>query len=344
MTTVSVALCTHNGARFIEAQLRSILDQTVLPFEIVLSDDASTDGTVELAETVVAQAGGPTRLRVLRNDPPLGVARNFQAAALATSGDLIALSDQDDVWHPRRLERLLARFAANDQLVLLHGDARLVNAEGIPLGMTVFEAIEATDWELQSIAHASAFDVFVRRTMAVGATMLFRRALLERAVPFGVGWVHDEWLAIMAASIGGGSVDVELEPLLDYRQHGANQIGVRKLSFRGKIGRLLEGRRERNERMLAAAATLVERIDELDVPPHVEALARSKLAHEQARSALPRSQALRLVPVLREWRTGRYATCGRGLPDAVRDLVQPVEGKGPHRSGFTASVRGQGPA
>lgn len=339
MTTVAVALCTHNGARFLREQLESILDQSAPPQQLVLSDDASSDGTVELAESIMAERGGGIRFTVLRNDPPLGVARNFEQAALAATTDLVALCDQDDVWHPERLQTMVARFEAQPELMLLHGDARLVDGDGVPLGHTVFEALEATDWELDSIAGGRAFDVFVRRTLAVGATTLFRRSLLERAAPFGVGWVHDEWLAIMAASIGGASVSVERMPLLDYRQHGGNQIGVRKLSLRGKVGRLLEGRRERNERMLAAAEVMVQRIDGLEVPDAIRRRAHDKLQHERVRSSLPKAQPLRMLPVLREWRTGRYATCGRGLPDAVRDLVQPVEQRAPHRSGFTRSVR-----
>lgn len=339
MTSVAVALCTHNGARYIGEQLSSILDQTVRPEEIVLSDDASTDATVQIAESIMAERGDGIRFTALRNDPALGVARNFEQATLATSADLVALSDQDDVWHPRRVESAVARFDARPELLLLHGDARLVDGDGSPLGLTVFEALEASAWELASIEGGRAFEVFVRRTLAVGATTVFRRTLLDRAVPFGVGWVHDEWLAIMAASVGGGAVSVERTPLLDYRQHGGNQIGVRKLSLRGKLGRLREGRRERNERMLAASEVMVDRIERLDVPEHILNRAHAKLAHERIRSSLPASRAMRALPIWREWCTGRYETCGRGIPDAVRDLVQPVEGEGPHRSGFTASVR-----
>src|SRR5687768_3625014 len=95
--TVGVALGTHNGVRFIEEQVRSILDQTRRVDEIVVSDDGSSDGTVEIIERLVEEhrgSGAPTpALVVRRNSAPLGVTENFEQAMRASSGDLIALCD-----------------------------------------------------------------------------------------------------------------------------------------------------------------------------------------------------------------------------------------------------------
>ena len=118
MSTVSVALCTHNGARFLEAQVRSICAQTLPPAELVLSDDASTDGSVELVSRLLSehpQDGGHAAidLRVLRNARPLGARANFEQAMHHCRGEWIALCDQDDVWQPDRLRRLLAENSAN---------------------------------------------------------------------------------------------------------------------------------------------------------------------------------------------------------------------------------------
>jgi glycosyltransferase involved in cell wall biosynthesis len=320
---ISVALCTHNGERFLSAQLESILNQTLLPDEIVLSDDASTDDTVAIAEAIAATHPG-VRLRVLRNARPLGVTKNFEQAVLATEGELIVLSDQDDLWYPNRIEKAAAEFARRPGLLLLHGDARLVDADGEPLGSDLFAALEATPWELGSIVAGRAIDVFLRRNLALGAATMFRRSLLEPAAPFDAGWVHDEWLAVIAAATGEGTVDFVPEPLIDYRQHGANQIGVRKLSFRGKLRRLMQPRRERNRRLLAAFEHLAARLEQLGVAPEIVAAAREKVEHERVRNALPAARILRVVPVMREVRTGRYRTKGRGAPDVLRDLVQPV--------------------
>ncbi|MDF1479146.1 glycosyltransferase family 2 protein [Leifsonia sp. H3M29-4] len=322
---ISVALCTHNGERYLAAQLRSILEQSHPPGEIVLSDDASTDGTVALAEAIVAQHGREVDLRVIRNETALGVTANFQQAISATTGELIALSDQDDIWRRDRLELMSARFDTRPELLLLHGDARLVDGNGEPLGVSVLDALEANAWERQTIASGRAYEVFLRRNLAVGATTLFRRSLLAAAVPFPSGWVHDEWLAIIAAASGSGTVDYMTEALVDYRQHGGNQIGARKLSFAGKVRRVMEPRRARNQRLVTAFDALADRLRELPVTAEVLAMGRAKAEHEHVRNGLPEGRLRRIVPIAREVRAGRYSRYGRGLPDIVRDLVQPVD-------------------
>ena len=325
--TVSVALCTHNGARYVAEQVASILGQTLAPVEIVLSDDASTDGTVEVVRRVVERStasGAPApRLRVIENPTALGVARNFAQAMAATSGDLVALSDQDDVWHPARLERLVAAFEREPGLALVHSDARLVDGAGADVGVGLLESLEVTPWERAEIHDGRAFDVFLRRNLVTGATAVASSGLVDAALPVPPGWIHDEWLAIVGAAIG--RVDLLEEQLTDYRQHGGNQIGARKPTLRDKISRLREPRAERNANLLERARSLVSRLEELGsaVPPADLELARAKLAHEEFRSRLPASRPRRLVPVLREG-ARRYARFSRGGADRLRDLLQPA--------------------
>ena len=122
-------------------------------------------------------------------------------------------------------------------------------------------------------------------------------------------------------------MDVLEETLIDYRQHGTNQIGVAKLSVEGKFRRMLEPGRARNRRLLTRATALLDRFEKLggQVPEHQMAIVRAKLEHEQVRSSLPPSRIARILPVLRELRTGRYTTFGRGPSDAARDLFQPLK-------------------
>lgn len=318
--TVSVALCTHNGARFIEQQLRSILEQEPAPADLVLSDDASTDDTVAIAQRVAAEYP-ETRLRVLRNDPALGVTANFELAISATSGDLIALSDQDDVWHPGRLATVVTLFAANPDLTVVASDARLVDAEGQALGGSLLAAIEVGQAERDALNGDAAFATLLRRNLLTGATMVLRRSVLDRALPFPPSWVHDEWIAAIAST--GGGIRLLDDQLIDYRQHGANQIGAERLSLLAKLRRLAEPRRDRNARLLRRAAALVDRLDTLGLAAELREAARGKLAHELRRSDLPAGRLRRVLPVLSGLRAGSYAAYGRGALDAVRDLVQP---------------------
>lgn len=321
---VSVALCTRNGARYLPEQIRSICTQTPLPREIVLSDDDSTDDTLAVVRDTLAQCGVADRvvLRVFSNTPPLGVTRNFEQAVRACSHDLIALCDQDDVWHPGRLARMVAQFDARPELLLLHTDARLVDAELTPLGYTLFHALEVRHAELTSIASGRAFSVLARRNLVTGATTVFRRTLLEAALPFEPEWVHDEWLGVVAAAVG--RVDVLLEPSIDYRQHATNQIGARRLTLFEKVGKAFAKRGDKHMGRLHRAEALLQRLQQLGahVPAKYLEIQRAKVAHQRFRAGLPAARPLRVVPVLIEAACGRYARFGRGGYALVQDLLE----------------------
>lgn len=323
---ISVALCTHNGAKFVSEQIQSVLQQTRPVDEIVLSDDASQDDTVHIVEQAVAEYreahGSAPELRILRNDPPLGVTKNFERALLATTGNLVALSDQDDVWHAEKVERLSQLFT-DSGVHLVFSNARQVDADGGYLGHDLFEALALTTGERRLVVEGRAYEQFLRRNLATGATVMLRRSLVDIASPFPESWLHDEWLAIVAAALG----DVRLhdDALTDYRQHGANQVGMAKLNLRRKFGMFAEPRTERNLRLFVRARALAERIGDIEGVSSVRiAAAREKYLFEQARQAYPRARLLRLVPVWRQLSLGRYSKYGTGLKDAVRNIIQPV--------------------
>ncbi|MTA32974.1 MAG: glycosyltransferase, partial [Actinobacteria bacterium] len=126
---VSVVICTYNGEKYLRAQLETILQQTRVPSEIILSDDGSSDGTLALARTVL---GGRSDLSVVvtTRDAPLGPAGNFSSALGLATSPLIALADQDDLWHPKKLERLGQVLEQDETALLVHSDAALVNESG----------------------------------------------------------------------------------------------------------------------------------------------------------------------------------------------------------------------
>ena len=327
--TVSVALCTFNGERFVGEQVASILAQHPLPAEIVLSDDASTDATVSIVEDAVARFSaehpdGGVTLRVLRNPRALGVVRNFEQAVTATTGEFIILCDQDDRWVPGRIARELAAFADQPDLVLVHADANLIDADGKPLGDSLFRALGMTERERTLISSGRALAALLGRNLVTGATTMFRRSLLEPALPFPSSWVHDEWLAAIAAATG--RVDFLPERLIDYRQHAGNVIGAGRIGLSGRLDRLREPREQRNRGLVERAGDLVDRLAALGpAVPHADLrLAEDKLAHERERLSLPRARLRRIGPVLRELSGGGYAHFGRGAQDALRDLVQPA--------------------
>jgi len=314
--TVSVALATYQGARFVEAQVRSILEQSRPVDEIVVGDDGSTDGTVDLIRALVgATADGP-RLVVLPPAERSGVAANFSRVLGATTGDLVVLSDQDDVWHPDRVEAAVARFAAEPELDVLFGDARLVDADGGDLGATLFGALPVRESELLAIERGRPLDVLLRRNVATGATMAVRRRAVDRALPVGAGWIHDEWLAATAAV--AGRIGVERRPLVDYRQHGGNEIGVVAPTLRYRIRRMLEPRGERNVRLATAFAALA---DWGRSHGSAHDLLRAKAEFEARRAGAPRVRPARLPVILGQF-AGYRRFASQGMLDAARDLLQ----------------------
>ena len=324
---ISVALCTHNGARFLGEQIRSICAQTLPPGEIVLSDDASSDDSVAVARAALQDclAGRPglsIELRVLENRPALRVTKNFEQAVLACRGELIALSDQDDAWHPDRLARMAAEFDRRPEITLLHSDARLVDDQGRELGQTLFHALEVQPFELTKIHQGQAFDMLMRRNLVTGATTVFRRELLAQAAPFPAEWLHDEWLGAIAAAVG--RVDALEQCLIDYRQHATNEVGARRNTFAQNVRKAFEPRGTKHEERARKAELLLERLVQLGeaVSPYTLDTVGGKLDHQRFRTHLPRLRVCRVFPIAREALPGRYDRFGRGWRAVISDLLE----------------------
>lgn len=263
-------------------------------------------------------------MRIMRNKIPLRITKNFEQAALACKGDFIALCDQDDIWHSERLRYMAEELNRRTDLLLVHTDARLVDAKGDDLAESLFEALEVKRYEIDWIHAGQAFDMFLRRNLVTGATTVFRRSLLSDAAPFPTEWLHDEWLAIIAASVG--QVDIIERKLTDYRQHDGNQIGARREAFIKKVKKALAPRGETHTQRAIKAEILLNRLLTLSdrLSPDMIDKVRAKLQHQNYRAALPVGRLARVMPVLREAATGRYDKFGRGAQGVIRDLFQSV--------------------
>lgn len=227
---VSVALCTYNGARFLPLQLQSLLRQTRLPDQVVICDDGSSDDTCALLGAFMEEARNfGVGVELHFNPINLGYARNFEKALRLCSGDVIFLCDQDDVWCDGRVERFLKEFLSDHTCMMLHSDARLVTADGCDMGVSLMQKLHVHAAELLLEGSPQPLDAFLLRNLVTGATCALRSDVLDQGLPIGQGWVHDEWLAIVAGIMGGiGFID---ECTVDYRQHDGNQIGAGRRSM-----------------------------------------------------------------------------------------------------------------
>lgn len=220
---VSVALCTYNGARFLDAQLRSIAAQTLPPCEVIACDDGSTDGTVELISEFARTSSVPITIR--RNEQRLGAARNFDQAMRLCSGDVIAFADQDDIWHRTKLERLANALDANPDAAYAFCDARLIDESGTDVGG---KSLLARRFTLPSIHDAFAegdeLRLMLKRDFIYGTTLALRSSARDLLPPVPEIWSHDTWIVNVLACLDRRGIPV-LEPLVRYRQHGSQASG-----------------------------------------------------------------------------------------------------------------------
>lgn len=321
--STSVVLCTYNGARFLDAQWESLLAQSRPPGEIVVRDDASGDGTWALLEALSARAEARgIRVRLSRNERNLGYIANFEAALRDASGDVLFLCDQDDAWRADKLATLAAAFEHRAGLLLLCTDARRIGEDGALLPRSLFEVLKVSRAEPRRIHEGCGFEVLLRRSLATGATMALRRTLLADALPFPAGWVHDEWLAIVAAALGG--FDCVEQKLIDYRQHIGNQIGMPDRDFAAKWRDLVKPRAALIDLLLARDASLGQRLAALGsrIPDAHRDRVAEKLRHLRARKQAGSTPLRRIGTVLRETARGRYRRYGTGWRSALRDLLR----------------------
>lgn len=227
---VSVALATYNGARYLREQLDSIAQQTLLPFELVVSDDGSKDETLTIVRDFAKNV--PFPVRILEKDRNLGFADNFLFCASQCKGDLIAFCDQDDVWLPEKLKLAHDRMLADGSLLSIHPQI-LVDGELHRIG----------EWP-QDITHDEVVPPltldFIRG--ACGNTLMIR-AELARDIPYanrpmqpeepGKKLAHDTWFFVLACALG--TVSRIAKPLILYRQHGANVYGVAPRTWKEKL-------------------------------------------------------------------------------------------------------------
>ena len=310
-------MCTYNGERFLPEQLASIAAQTRLPDELVVCDDRSTDRTLAIVREFAASVSFP--VKVFENKRNLGYSANFEAAIRRCEGDLIALSDQDDIWYPNRLERSEQELNQNAQAGLIFSDADLVDENGRPLGQTIWQRL-GFDGQRKRDLLSGRFVVLAKHRFVTGATVMFRANLRDRLLPIGAGWIHDEWIAMITPAFS--DLRPIEEPLIRYRIHGSQQVGfVNKLEQRAQgstpaarhWARVAESAEEL--RQLCDALSTLHPQQENEVLPAY----RGHLQFLLFRSNLPPRRLARLAPILRRY--SQYRVHASGLASALKDLA-----------------------
>ncbi len=222
---LSVAMCTYNGAKFVEDQLLSIIGQDTKVDEIVVCDDGSRDDTIEIVTRITVEHPEISWI-VKQNSPNLGVIKNFEEAIRCCSGDIIFLSDQDDVWRKDKTQKVVEYFSDNQDKDIVFSDADIVDEDGII--KTNHSLLEA--WSLLpdiDIWNAGlALEIMMLCNRVTGATIAFRKSCVKQFLPFeeDSSYLHDYQIALFGCI--HQSIGIINERLIKYRQHGANVQGV----------------------------------------------------------------------------------------------------------------------
>ena len=199
----SVAMAYYNGAKYIDEQIRSILANMEDTDELIISVDDASDGS----ETILQNwAQNDPRIRIIKG-PGKGVVKNFENAFRHCRGDIIFLSDQDDVWKKNKIQQA---FEDPKVMAVVH-DAQIVDEKLSSLNETTFE------WRDSK----AGFWKNMKKNSYIGCCMAVRRSALKRILPIPDNiWIHDQWIGLLAEQLGK-VVFIE-EPLIYYRRHGGN--------------------------------------------------------------------------------------------------------------------------
>jgi len=296
--TVSIALCTYNGEKYIREQIGSFLRQTVPPEEIVVRDDGSTDSTLAIIGEL-KEKNPSVRWDIAANGRKLGSSRNFEGAIAACSGDVIFLSDQDDRWKEDKIGRTLEVFersgcgAVFTDADLVDGNGALL--KGTLLDYTFFKEKIRKSFRKEDLLYWS----LMLGNIMTGATIAVSRSYLPALLPFKLEgkhklW-HDGWIGF--SLMGANKVEYLDERLISYRIHTTQQVGIsdNKDPFERVIveGRQPETIGERNRyfpRYLRAFSFLEELKKKCPLGPAVEE--RITLEYHQQKRSYFKSQAL----------------------------------------------------
>lgn len=202
---ISVCLATYNGGKYIKEQLDSILSQLDTTDEVIISDDGSSDNTLEVIKKL-----NEDRIKIVPNKLEKGYSKNFENAISHASGDIIFLSDQDDVWMPNKVALMMESLESADLAI---SDALISDGDLNPTLGSHFNIHNVKTGFLNNWI----------QTRYIGACMAFKKEILTKILPFPSNQklcAHDYWIA----NVGEFYYKVSLiyQPLIKYRRHGNN--------------------------------------------------------------------------------------------------------------------------
>lgn len=259
--TISVILATFNGASHLQKQLISLVEQSLLPTELLIGDDGSVDETYSIIEAFAATS--PFTVRLLpASSRPLGTCMNFARLMQAAQGEYVLFCDQDDLWLPDKIEcsllalREMEKEYGRNLPCLVHTDLSVIDATD--------KKIAPSFWRYQYLDPrlSLSLNTALVQNVVTGCTVIMNRALVDAVLPLPLTGplMHDWWLVVVALALGG-RVGYLSRPTVQYRQHGANAVGAKRWSLSGVLTKMLDVGQIKQQLVATQmqAATLLQR-------------------------------------------------------------------------------------
>jgi len=217
---VSVIIATYNpNILWLEKQLNSINNQTYSNIEVVLLDDCSiNEKYLDIKETTGIIKKFP--LRLYRNDENSGSNKTFEKLVNLASGDYLAFCDQDDIWSGDKIEVLVNEIENNSKTLLVYSDMKIIDDNDI----VISDSMSTYRKRHVFFEGENLFKQLIYRNFVVGCTMLVKKDIVLKSLPFVDSMVHDHYIALFTSCFG--NIKFVNKPLIFYRQHGNNQTGV----------------------------------------------------------------------------------------------------------------------
>jgi glycosyltransferase involved in cell wall biosynthesis len=302
---ISVAMAAFEGENFISRQVESILCQTRAPDEIIICDDSRNSHTWDAIKDIAEKH--EDIVKYFRNDSQLGVSKNFEKAISLCSGDIIFLSDQDDVWETTKVAELSSLLNDNPDCGGSFCNSELVDEDLKPLGVT--------HWDLRGFNGDGGMDFFLKRVPAAGHNMAFKSDMKNLLLPFPeLKECHDTWIGLLIATVSGWAVCDKV--LTKFRQHDSN------LSQAGRGGQLkaaLDSIKSGADRWNAVLyGELIKRLTG-KVEPEILEMLEDRREHSAVRAEMNHNIFKRLPLICREIKNKRYFKYGRGWKNVIQD-------------------------
>lgn len=240
---IDILMAVYNGEKYIKEQIQSILNQTFKDFHLIIRDNCSIDSTREMIQTI--REDHPEKITLLTSPSNIGPAGNFSALLSHSEAPYAMFADCDDVWLPEKIELTLSEMLKHEMRygtsipILVHTDLSVVNRE--------LQIINPSFWNYSHLnpRKGRALNRLVLQNSVTGCTLMINRFLRDLANPIPKEAVmHDWWLALVAAAFG--HIGLVNQPTMLYRQHGNNDTGAKKFTY--KIKKMTEEQRDRENK------------------------------------------------------------------------------------------------